>query len=70
MDPTSLHNILNRESSPLRDNEIHLLFSEPRFPCFELKELLEHPTLMNHPRFAFFMKILEKWNKKSSKHQG
>ena len=66
MNPTSLHNILSRESSPLRENELHFLFDEPSFSRFELKDLHQNKKLMQNSIFAFFMQILERWNKKVS----
>ena len=40
------------------------LFSSPRFPRFELHDLLSNNHLLENSRFAFFLQILERWNSK------
>ena len=40
------------------------LFSAPRFPRFELHDLLSNNHLLENSRFAFFLQILERWNSK------
>ena len=37
MNPTSLQNIVSRDKSPLRPNEVTQLFGCPEYPRFELK---------------------------------
>ena len=63
MEPTSLHKIVSRSNSPLREDELAQLFVPRQYPRFELRDLSSCEQMQNS-KFSFFVGVLRKWNER------
>ena len=64
MNQTSLHNIISRNTSGIREAEIRQFFVPQEYPRFEIDDLQAKSHLMLHAHFAMFMGVLSAWNQK------